>query len=320
MKLRAPKTMRLLCLGMTLAVMGARSVPVSRAASADGSCKVPPATSPIYAGVAEQSAPTPRGPLGYYRFGHGTPILLVTGFGATLSEWNAAFLVELARGHEVVVFDNRGIGRSIPTARRFTVEDMARDTSALIHALHLLRSTVIGWSMGGAIVERLAIDDPAAVGRIVLLSALAPGSTGVPVPSAILAKLSGGAGATFHEIMALLFTPASVSQAERCFVQEEYKPADYTPPGIPQAVVAGQLALLTDWTGDETAASALAKLPVPTLILSGTEDAIVSPRNAQALQRLMPKARDRSISGGGHAMMYQDPISLARVITAFAGD
>ncbi len=319
MTMPTPRTMWTLCVALAIAVAIANAGPIARAApAAETACSVPPVTSPIYAGVQEQVAQTPRGPLGYYRFGDGPTILLVTGFHATLSEWNAAFLAELARHHQVIVFDNRGIGRSIPNATSFTVEDMAQDTDALIDVLRLHRPVVLGWSMGGSIVQQLAIDDPGAIGGMVLLSAIAPGATGIPVRPDIQATLSGAPGVTFKDIMALLFPPASVGQAERCFVQEEYKPADYRSAPIPSAVTAGQSTLLTTWTNDEAAAAALRKLRLATLILSGTDDAIVSERNAQALRRLMPMAQLRTVAGGGHAMMYQDPESLAREIDSFA--
>ncbi len=77
--------------------------------------------------------------------------------------------------------------------------------------------------------------------------------------------------------------------------------------------------MLTTWTNDAAAAAALHKLRLATLILSGTEDAIVSERNSQALRRLMPTAQLRTVAGGGHAMMYQDPEALAREIDSFAG-
>jgi pimeloyl-ACP methyl ester carboxylesterase len=63
------------------------------------------------------------------------------------------------------VFDNRGIGQSIPDAASFTVEDMARDTAVLINTLKLHRPTVVGWSMGGSIAQQLAIDNPSIVGE-----------------------------------------------------------------------------------------------------------------------------------------------------------
>src|ERR1700761_607137 len=87
--------------------------------------------------IREQIAHTPRGDIAYYRFGKGSPIVLQTGYRATLSEWDTAFLTGLARRHEVIVFDNRGIGRSEPDASAFTAKDMADDLDALISTLKL---------------------------------------------------------------------------------------------------------------------------------------------------------------------------------------
>ncbi len=144
-------------------------------------CAAPPVTSPIYDDVHEQIAQTLRGPIAYYRFGHGSPVVLVTGFRATLSEWNAQFLSQLAKHNEVVVFDNRGVGRSIPNAYHISARDMANDTASLIQALKLKHPTVVGWSMGGIVVQQHAIDDPASVAQRDLLSTLAPRKSGIPV-------------------------------------------------------------------------------------------------------------------------------------------
>ncbi|HVY16967.1 MAG TPA: alpha/beta hydrolase [Rhodopila sp.] len=308
-------------LGAALIACILGSAPPARAAGhpPEAVCAVPPPTAPIYADVRQQIAGTPYGPIAYYRFGHGSPILLVTGYRADVAEWSAAFLSELAKQHEVIVFDNRGVGRSIPQADSFTVEDMAQDTAALIDVLKLRRPVVVGWSMGGAIVQQLAIDDGYLIGKMVLLSTLAPGKTGVPVPPNAQATLSGAPGVTFDDAMTALFPPAAVTGAERCFRKEMYRPDGYRPGPIPSAVSAGQAALLTAWYGDEAAATSLKALHVPTLILSGSADDIVSPRNAQALGHLLAGSRVVMIGGGGHAMMYQYPATLAREISRFAG-
>ncbi len=83
MNMQTPRTVRALRVALAVAIAGTASV--ACAAPAETACRVPPATSPIYAGAREQVAQTSRGPIGYYRFGAGTPILLVTGFRATLS-------------------------------------------------------------------------------------------------------------------------------------------------------------------------------------------------------------------------------------------
>lgn len=281
-------------------------------------CVTPSVASPIYADAHERVAPTSRGPIGYYRFGRGSPILLVTGFRATLSEWNAKFLSELAKRHEVIVFDNRGIGRSIPEASNFSLRDMAADTLSLIDALKLQRPTLLGWSMGGVVVQQLAIGYPRAVGGIVLMSTLPPGNASVPVPLGVETILSGAPGVTFNDVMSVLFPAASLSAAERCFRSEMYEPGDYRAPVISNAVTKEQSALLKAWSRDQSAARSLAAVRIKTLILSGSDDDVVALKNSKVLRRLLPNARLIIIKRAGHAMMYQYPAALARKVGAFA--
>jgi pimeloyl-ACP methyl ester carboxylesterase len=278
----------------------------------------PLATSSIYAGHHEQIADTSRGPLAYYRFGHGSPLLLVTGYRATMSEWDATFLAELAKHHDVIVFDNRGIGRSMPNAASFTIDDMASDTAALIDTLALKHATVVGWSMGGSIVQQLAIDKPQAIGKMVLMSALAPGRTGIPVPADVMAKLAGGLGVTFNDVMAVLFPASSVKDAERCFAKDMFKPSGYPSPAISGVVTDGQTVALEAWETDDKAPAALRSVRIDTLVLSGDDDAVVVKENAAALTRLLPHAHLLLVKQAGHAMMYQYPIALARAIDSFA--
>ncbi len=286
-------------------------------AAATPPCALPPPNAPLNHAATEQIAQTPAGPIAYYRFGHGTPILLVTGFRATMAEWNALFLDTLARHHTLILFDNRGIGRSLPNAKSFTVADMAHDTAALIATLKLSHPTLLGWSMGGAIVQRLATDDPHVPGRIVLLSTLAPGAATYAVPPDTEAKLSGRPGVTFADIMRVLFPPTAAPQAERCFVTEMAHLPGYTEPSIPPAVTAGQSALLHAWANDKQEAAALREISTPTLILTGTEDTVVSPVNATKLHNLLPNSHLVEMPGGGHAMMYQFPRALAEDIDDF---
>jgi pimeloyl-ACP methyl ester carboxylesterase len=314
------KPLRSTALAITLACVALSTAAHARTVSYphEAACVAPSATSSIYAGHREQIANTPRGPLAYYRFGHGSPLLLVTGYRATVSEWDAAFLAELAKHHDVIVFDNRGIGRSMPDASNFTIDDMASDTAALIDSLALKHATVVGWSMGGSIVQQLAIDKPQAIGKMVLMSALAPGRAGSPVPADVMAKLAGSPGVTFNDIMAVLFPAPSVQDAERCFAKDMFKPSGYHSSAISNAVTDGQSASLKEWETDDAAADALRSVRIDTLVLSGTDDAVVAKENALALTHLLPHAHLLLVEHAGHAMMYQYPVALARAIDSFA--
>jgi pimeloyl-ACP methyl ester carboxylesterase len=267
--------------------------------------------------IREQIAHTPRGDIAYYRFGHGSPIVLQTGYRATLSEWDAAFLTDLAKQHEVIVFDNRGIGRSLPHASPFTAQDMAKDLSALIDTLKLRDVTVLGWSMGGAVATQLALDHPADVQRVVLMSAPAPGRLGVPVAPQVEATLAGKPGTTFDDVMKVLFPPSAVHAAGQCFRKNMFTPADYASPTLSVAVTNGQSALLRAWERNQAAADALHGVHIDTLVLTGDDDAILPKQNAEALARTLPDAQLLVVRSAGHAMMYQYPHALASDIDRF---
>jgi pimeloyl-ACP methyl ester carboxylesterase len=265
----------------------------------------------------EQVLHTPRGSIGYYRFGHGSPILMITGYRATMANWNAYFLGELAKNHEVVIFDNRGIGKSSAADASYRIKDLAADSATLIRALNLKDTTVVGWSMGGMIAQELALNDPALVSRLVLMSTMPPGPQAVAVPGDVERTLSGGSGVTFERVMDVLF-PANVQQqANECFRQDMFIPNGYTVPSIPEDVTAAQQKVLERWKQDDHAYHRLGRLTVPTLVLVGTNDVVLPPGNTVVLSHAFPNATMVEVSDAGHAMMYQYPRQLAARIDAF---
>jgi pimeloyl-ACP methyl ester carboxylesterase len=312
---------RKLAIGLAVSLCGLSAIAAhadTQRFSPEPMCKTTNPQTGIAASAVEQIADTPRGPIAYYRLGTGSPLVLVTGFRATLTEWDAGFLTELAKHHDVIVFDNRGVGRSEPNAKTFTIEDMARDTAALIDTLHVQHPAVVGWSMGGAIVQQLAIDSPASIGKMVLLSAPAPGSFGTPVSPQVEAALSGKPGVTLRDVMGVLFPAADVDEAERCFTKDMFRPADYGKHPISSAVTVGQTEALRSWEANDHAGQALRAVQIPTLVMSGDDDTVVVQKNAEALKQLLPNARLLLIDAAGHAMMYQFPAALAGTISSFA--
>lgn len=292
--------------------------------------------------VQQQTLATAQGPIGYFRFGHGTPIVLITGYRATMANWNTAFLNALAASHEVIVFENRGVGASqpdtydtydtretpldrsaartapaAPVAARDPMQAFARDAAALIGQLGLRDVTVLGWSMGGAIAQELAVQAPTLVRRLVLMNTLPPGPAGEAVSPDVMKALSGNGPDHFRQVMTVLFPDALVADAMRCFVKDMFRPAGYTPPLIPPAASDRQERALAAWMHDEAALTALRKVTIPALILSGSADVVLSPLNGAALEQTLSNSRWIEVSGGGHAMMYQYPRELAREIDAF---
>jgi hypothetical protein len=88
------------------------------------------------------------GEVAYREIGNGPPVVLIMGFGGSMSTWDPLFVNALAERYRVVIFDNAGIGQTSAAAGTLSIDDMADQTSALITALRLGRPYVLGWSMG----------------------------------------------------------------------------------------------------------------------------------------------------------------------------
>jgi len=107
--------------------------------------------------------------LGYQEFGTGKPLILLHGGFGSLEMFGPNIDL-LARGRKVIGVDLQSHGRSPAADREMTFEAMADDIAALIGHLGLERAAIMGFSLGGGVALRTAIQHPDVVERLVLLS------------------------------------------------------------------------------------------------------------------------------------------------------
>ncbi len=144
----------------------------------------------------------------YKDFGEGEPLILITGYGATMDLWPPGLLSNLSSRHRVIIFDNRGMGHTTTSGEPFSIELFADDTAGLMDALNISRADVLGWSMGADIAQELALRHPGKVGRLILYAGTCGGNESVPASPAVLEQLtntSGSAREQGERLFALLF-------------------------------------------------------------------------------------------------------------------
>src|SRR5512139_3827884 len=86
----------------------------------------------------------------------GVPVILLNHWGAVLDNFDPRIIDGLASSHRVIATDYRGIGASGGTTP-VTVDEMARDAIALIHALGFERVDLFGFSLGGFVAQDIAL-------------------------------------------------------------------------------------------------------------------------------------------------------------------
>ena len=109
--------------------------------------------------------------LNYEITGDGDPLLLVMGTSGSIGLWGGT-VAPLAERYRVIAFDNRGLGGSERGEGPITVASMAEDASALLDALEVPTAHAMGWSLGSAVVQEMALSRP---DQVVMLPDLAAG-------------------------------------------------------------------------------------------------------------------------------------------------
>lgn len=246
------------------------------------------------------------------------PIVLAMGFSMQMIAWDEEFCAALAaRGFRVVRFDNRDIGLSThlselgapdfmrammgdASAAPYTLGDMADDVAGLLDALDLRAAHVVGASMGGFIVQELAIRHP---GRVLSLASImsTTGARNVAQPT--------------PEASAALLTPPAADRAaaiDRAFgiwrvigspgfpfdearIRSRTARAwdrDHDPSGVARQIAA--IFTSRDRTAD------LGRVRVPTVVIHGAADPLVPLAGGEATAAAIPGARLVVIPGMGH--------------------
>ena len=253
----------------------------------------------------------------------GEPLLLVMGLGTQMIAWDEGFCGLLAeRGFRVVRFDNRDIGRStriesagVPrradmmVGRRasapYLLRDMAADTVGLMDHLGIDSAHVVGASMGGMIVQTMAIEHSERVRSMVsMMSNTGSRWTGMPSRKAMAVLLGRPPHGREAAIERAVKTFSVIGSPGYPFDEERLRRVaglSYER-GHSAAAVLRQLHAITA-SGDRT--QALHGVRVPTAVIHGTRDPLVRPAGGRATARAIPNARLKMIDGMGHDLPRQ---------------
>jgi pimeloyl-ACP methyl ester carboxylesterase len=197
--------------------------------------------------------------------------------------WPPSMVDALAAHHEVVVFDNAGVGQTsaVAASASLSITAMTSQTSALISALGLRRPAVLGWSTGGMIAQALAVSHPAQVSRLILAATAVGTGKAVPLP-----PFATVPGVNSEQPVAQLFPKDQAAAATAYLNTVQQYPGFY---GEPAATFHAQYLAAERWLAGQDAAGHLAgDIRVPTLVADGTLDQFILAANARQLAGSVP--------------------------------
>ncbi|HEX9040382.1 MAG TPA: alpha/beta hydrolase [Trebonia sp.] len=274
-------------------------------------------TPPVPDSVSVTSEPvrtvtTGLGTVAYRETGSGPPLVLIMGYGGTMSGWDPRLVDALASRHRVVTFDNAGIGGTSALPGTLTIDAMADQASALITALRLGRADVLGWSMGSMIAAALAVQHPAQVNRLLLCAAYpGDGSASRPSPAAIAALSSSDQ----QVVMTDLF-PADQTGARNAYLTATSSYPAAAP--APAAIVSAQAKAITAWwAGQDPAGRRVASIGARTLIADGAADRLDPAVNATVLAGQIAGSTLVRYPDAGHAFLFQDQAAFIPAVESF---
>ena len=235
-------------------------------------------------------------------------ITLVNGHMRTSSDFKmmAKYLVE--NGFRVIVMDNRGAGRSV-THSEFDLDDMAADVVAIWDQLGVSQSHLLGISMGGMIAQWIAGHHASRLKSLVLVSTC-PNRDWIQDHGSyawsddevqVEKKLSWYFSTEFLSANRLLVAAMAKQMAkaarEGAFLEESKR----------------QMAAMRGFD----ATPILVRITAQTLVIHGSEDAIVPPVAARTLAADIRGASVRMFPGAGHLLLAERPRELYEIIARF---
>lgn len=243
---------------------------------------------------------------------NGPPVLLWPSLyctGAVFADQAAS----LSATHRVLTLDPPGHGRSGPVPKRFSMEETAVATFAVLDAVGVPEVAVVGGAWGGMVGVQMAAMAPTRLSSLVLINSPLDAWKGIQrIEMALLTalvKIGGPKAATPLLIPNMLSKTTRASSPERvAAIREMFRSLDRTNLGrAARAAMLDRPSLLP----------VLPTLELPVLVVVGSDDGLVPLGRARAEANLIPGSRFEVVDGTAHLSAYEAPTAVNDLVLSF---
>jgi pimeloyl-ACP methyl ester carboxylesterase len=246
------------------------------------------------------------------------PLLLIHGTSSSLHSWQG-WTDSLRATHRIIRFDLPGFGLTGPDPDSdYSIANYVRVTRAVLDSLHVRRVIVAGNSLGGAVAAALALDDTGRVAKLVLVDAAGyPNrSTSVPIGFRI-ARMP-----ILNRIVQFVLPRSVVENSVRNVFGD---PSKVTPELVDRyydlTLRRGNRAAVVErfrmQNSSDSMATRFASIRVPTLIMWGAKDGLISPDNAGRFHQDIARSELTIFSQLGHVPHEEDPAATVERLRTF---
>jgi pimeloyl-ACP methyl ester carboxylesterase len=258
----------------------------------------------------------------YRRFGKKSkyPLLCLQHFTGTLDNWDPAVTDPLAADHDIILFDNAGVGGStgkVPT----TMAAMAEHVSTFLNTLGIETCDVLGFSLGGVIAQQMVLDNSKVFRKMILVGTAPRGGEEIMhLDKPSLAKpLSDTTLKGYEVLQKIFFAPTETSQAagKEFIGRLMQRQQDRDPVSRPE-VAQAQMAAFREWekySGKRFVD--LKRIQQPVLVVNGVHDEMIPVSNSYWLSENLPNAVLLTYPDSGHGSLFQWHDSFTGQVGAF---
>ena len=250
----------------------------------------------------------------YYEIhGAGEPLVLVAGLATDSQSW-LPIINDLAKKYQVVVFDNRGVGRTKPMDAETSISQMADDCVGLINKLGLSSVNLLGHSMGGMIALDCAIRYPEYFSKLIVASSSAFNTQrNTLLFDDWITYLNDEMKPElwFRNLFYWIFSRRFFENKEALKTAIQMS-IDYPYPQSKSAYL-NQVNAIKEFNCSEE----LSGIKPKTLIVNGEEDMLFSPDESYSILKTIPGAKFSFIEGAAHSIFMEKPTEFVKVVKDF---
>ena len=234
----------------------------------------------------------------------GVPVIFLNHLAATMDNCDPRIMDGIASQHQIIPFDNRGIGATKGQPPK-TIAEMATDARAFIHALGLEKVDLMGFSLGGFITQEIILQEPQLVRKAIITGTGPAGGEGIKNATKITYVDILRGLLSFKDAKTYLFfnTNENGKRSAKAFLNRLNERKENRDKKIKISSMQRQLKAIHAWGIQEPQDLSVIKQPV--LVANGDNDRMVPSSNTHDLRKRIPNSEIIIYKDAGHGSIFQ---------------